>query len=113
MLRRGVGFAGLIAGPGAWAVSTQLNYALAPLTCGHTALIVALPALALIVLALMAGIVSWAAWRPRWLAGEMFTEEDGRAHKFVAGLGVLSAALFAFVILMQGTAVLVLNGCMR
>jgi hypothetical protein len=112
-LRSGVGVAGLIAGPGAWAVSTQLNYALAPLTCGRTTLIVGLPALALAVLAIIGGVISWAAWQPTWLRGEMFIEDDGRAHKFVAGLGVLSATLFAAVILMQGAAALVLNGCMK
>jgi hypothetical protein len=46
-------------------------------------------------------------------AAKMFTEADGRAHAFVAGLGVLSAALFALVIAVQGAAALVLDGCMK
>lgn len=34
--QRGYPSAGLIAGPAAWGVSTQLNYALVPLVCGST-----------------------------------------------------------------------------
>jgi hypothetical protein len=47
------------------------------------------------------------------MTAEIFTGEDGRAHKFVAALGALSAALFALVIVMQGISAFVLNGCMR
>jgi hypothetical protein len=121
-MREGVGVAGLVAGPGAWALSTQLNYALAPIACRYTTLVVGLPAAALVCLAVAGGILSWPAWQrhsqaPRsggaGMAAKIFTEEDGRAHKFVAALGVLSAALFALVIVMQGTSALVLNGCMR
>src|SRR5207248_422599 len=57
--REGVGVAGLIGGPAAWAVSTQLNYALAPLACRYTTLIIALPAAALVLLAVAGGFLSW------------------------------------------------------
>jgi hypothetical protein len=111
--RQGIGVAGLIAGPGAWAVSTQLNYALAPLACRYTTFIVAAPAAALTLLALGGGALSWPVWRPAWITDDLFRGEDGRAQKFFAGLGVLSAALFAVVIIMQGVAALVLDGCMK
>jgi hypothetical protein len=111
--RQGIGVAGLIAAPGAWAVSTQLNYALAPLACRYTTFIVAVPAAMLVLLALAGGALSWPAWRPAWITDDLFREEEGRAQKFVAGLGVLSAWLFALVILMQGVAGLLLDGCMK
>jgi hypothetical protein len=117
--REGVDVAGLIGGPAAWAVSTQLNYALAPLACRYTTLIIALPAAALVLLALAGGVLSWPAWQRHsgttgiMTTHAMFTQEDGRAQKFVAALGVLSAVLFAVVIIMQGVAALVLNGCMK
>jgi threonine/homoserine/homoserine lactone efflux protein len=147
-------------------VSTQLNYSLAPLTCGHSTLIVGLSAAALVLVALAGGILSWPVWQPfsshshakhreendrhsgaprsgepgihndrpgvmdsgsrpsasagmtvefqaARFAHAMFSDEDGRPHAFVAALGVLSAALFALVIAMQGAAALVLDGCMK
>ena len=96
-------WAGLFAGPIAWAVSTQLNYALASWECEHGKRIVPFVALGLAVLALLGGLLSWRSRK----AG------DGGTEQFLATLGVLAAALFALVILMQGAAGLILNGCLQ
>jgi hypothetical protein len=105
--------AGLIAGPGAWIVSTQLNYALAPHACGSRALLVALAALALVLPALAGATISWRAWRPHEPMHEAVTSGNGDARLFVAGIGVLAGVLFALVVAMQGMAALILDGCIR
>jgi len=108
-LQAGVPWAGLAAGPAAWAVSTQLNYALASWACARgAALVVAGLALLFVLAALGGGLLSWRAWRATPAAPR---EEGGRPHHFLAAIGILTAVLFALVILMQGVAGLVFSGC--
>jgi hypothetical protein len=110
-LRSGTSWAGLLSGPSAWAVSTQLNYSLVPLQCDDNITIVLPIALVLALLSLTGGMLSW---RARRRGGASFKQERTRGTEtFVADISILAAALFALVILMQGAASLILDGCLR
>jgi hypothetical protein len=108
--RLGLSWGGLFAGPLAWAASTQINYMLVPWQCAHGVPIVPTLAVVLAIVALAGGVLSW-----RSGGGEAGSrpEPEARTEHFVATLGVLAAALFALVILMQGLAGLILDGCVR
>ncbi len=108
----GVPWAGLAAGPTAWAVSTQLNYALANWSCEHQMRIVPILALALAAIALGGAFLSARAWRASG-PDQASLESEGTPRRFLAGMSLLMAVLFAVVILAQGSAGLVLNGCER
>jgi hypothetical protein len=96
--------AGLFAGPAAWFLSTQVNYALTPWVCAHQVRIVPAVALALAAVSLAGGFLSWRAHRS---AGA------SPANRFLAAIGIMMALLFAAVILVQGAAGLVFHGCER
>jgi len=98
----GIPWAGMLAGPAAWAISTQLNYALVDWQCRHQLPIIPFAALCLILLALVGLALSWRA-----------RKRQSDTERFVAMIGVLMAALFATVILMQGVASLILDECTR
>ena len=107
-------WAGLAAGPGAWAVATQLQYALTPWICAHEVNLVPVVALALAAVALAGAFVSWRVWNGAAVeASEMGAGVMEAPRPFLAGLSVLIGVLFAVVILTQGAAGLVLNGCER
>jgi hypothetical protein len=103
-LEKGIPSAGLYAGAAAWAVNTQLGYSLVPWACAHDARII-LPILAFTFAAFstMGGILSWRALAPA----------RPSASSLLARIGVLSAALFALAIALQGSAALALTGCER
>jgi hypothetical protein len=107
-------WAGLVSGPGAWIVSTQLNYALTPWICAHKMNLVPFIAVPLAAVALAGAFVSWRAWN-----GAAVAESEADAaileapRPFLAGVSMLLGVLFALAILTQGAAGLVLNGCER
>jgi hypothetical protein len=110
-LANGTSWAGLFSGPAAWAISTQGNYSLVPWECGQRISVVPYTALALAVLALVGGVLSWRAWKK---GGAAF--KDGRqatTERFVASISMMAACLFAAVILLQGAAALILDGCIQ
>jgi hypothetical protein len=93
---------GLTAGPLAWAVNTQLNYALTDWQCIHNAN-ATLPAAAVLALLALGGV----ALSARALQGE---PGSSRLLSVIGiGLGLLSAA----VILAQGAASVVIDPCAR
>ena len=107
-------WAGLAAGPGAWAASTQGNYAIVPWVCAHHSSLVPIVAVVLALIALAGAFVSWLSWSSE--AVEVIDVETSvapRPRAFLAGLGVFLGILFALIILTQGAAGLVLNGCER
>ena len=107
----GTSWAGLAAGPVAWAISTQLNYALVDWQCVHKVPVIPLAAFVLAVLALSGGALSWRAWRR---GGASFKpEREVDTERFVALIGMLTAALFSAVIQLQGAASLILDECLR
>ncbi|MBZ9742600.1 MULTISPECIES: hypothetical protein [unclassified Mesorhizobium] len=68
-------------------------------------------ALLLVLFSLLGGALSWRAKRE---GGAAFKPERTRdTERFVANLGMLSALLFALVIVMQGSAALILDKCLR
>ena len=92
-------------------MSTQFNYLLVPWQCAHAAPIVPASPLVLAALSLLGGALSWRAERS---GGATFKPERAvETERFVATLGMLAAALFALVILMQGSAGLIIDGCVR
>jgi hypothetical protein len=112
-LEKGWPAAGLFVSPAAWAISTELNFAIAHLNCTTQLPLVAISALVLALISLAAGWLSWRAWRQSpGLAGV----DDATAaapHRLLSGLGLCSAAIFTLVIAMQGVASLFLSGCER
>ncbi|ESX99598.1 hypothetical protein [Mesorhizobium sp. LNJC405B00] len=110
-LKKGTSWGGLLSGPMAWAISTQLNYALVPWQCNRQVPVVLPVALVLAALSLLGGALSWRAKRQ---GGAAFKPERTRStEQFVADLGMLAALLFALVIIMQGSAALILDECLR
>ena len=110
-VQRGTSWGGLLAGPLAWAVSTQFNYILVPWQCTRAAPIVPAVSLVLAALSLVGGAFSWRAERS---GGATFKpDREVETERFVATLGMLAAALFALVILMQGSAGLIIDSCIR
>ena len=103
--------AGLVLGPGAWAISTQANYVLAGLQCGWRVYPTPFVGLALALLALGGGVLSWRAWQAA--PAEREPQRSRETERFLAGLSLLSALLFASVILLQAIAGLVFTGCER
>ncbi|WP_245420497.1 MULTISPECIES: hypothetical protein [unclassified Mesorhizobium] len=92
-------------------MSTQLNYALVPWQCNRQVPVVLPVTLLLVLLSLLGGALSWQAKRQ---GGAAFKPERMRSTEdFVANLGMFSASLFALVIVMQGSAALILDGCLR
>lgn len=111
--KSGVPSAGLFAGPAAWAISTELNYALAGWICASGMQWVT-PALAALLTALgiFGALLSWRAWTNL----DAVPTADGTIpapRRLLAGIGVLSGVLFALVIATQGTAGFILQGCER
>jgi hypothetical protein len=102
--------AGLFAGALAWFVNTEANYALAGRLCGWNLPVVPLVSAAMLLLALGGGLVSWHALRLTWPAPE---GRGGSPARLLAGAGIIAAALFATVILIQGAAGIVFDGCER
>jgi hypothetical protein len=110
-LSTGTSWAGLLAGPSAWAISTQMNYALVGWQCRSQVPVIPFAALALLLVALAGGALSWRAWRHGGASSKPQRGLD--TERFVSMVGLLVAALFAAVILMQGMASLILDWCMR
>jgi hypothetical protein len=113
LMHRGVDWAGLAAGPAAWAISTQANYSLATAMCGFRFNVVPLLAGVLVLVALAGAVLSWRAWRTAAAAKELLAQEDGRPRLFLAVSSTIIALLFATVIATQGAAGLILSGCER
>lgn len=104
--------AGLVVPPLLWAVSTQLGLILPYVECGTPLKPAVILSFAAAAGSLAAGLVSW---RTRQPAGKA---DHGRAayplaRPFVAMLGGLAGALFAFALALQGLSSLMLTGCER
>lgn len=112
-LERGVPSAGLYAGPFAWFISTQGNYALVPWVCAHKLPVIPILAAVLIMVSLFGAVLSWRAFASSGAVPHGDSTGAGRPHRFVAVVGIMMAMLFALVILVQGAAGVVFDGCER
>jgi hypothetical protein len=65
----------------------------------------------LALLSLLGGVLSWRARRQG--SASFKPEREPHTGTFVATLSLLAAVLFALVIVMQGAAALILDGCVR
>ena len=104
--------AGIWLGPGAWLANTQLNYALVPWACAHGN-VAPLVALAMALVATTGGVLSWRALAALPARRSLEDSDSGQPRRMLAALGVALAALFGLVIVLQGAAALVLDGCLR
>ena len=107
-MRTAPAWAGLLAGPGAWAVATQLHYVLVPWACAHGIAWALVPALAASFAAL-AGAGAALSWQARRMAPA--EDEENQTHRFLGGLGAALALLFAGLILLQGLGGAFFTGC--
>ena len=113
LVTRGLPSAGLFAGPLAWFVSTQGNYALTPWMCANKTPVVPMLAAAMVAISLFGGFLSWRAFASASPLPHPDVTGAGRPHRFVAAIGIMMAVLFALVIAVQGMAGVVFNGCER
>lgn len=109
---RGLSWAGLVAGPGAWAASTQANYALATPQCMSGVSPTTWIAVLLALIALGAAGLSLLAYRHIEAQPEDGVRKP-RTEVFLSLVSVGMAVLFAAVILLQAFAGLVFTGCER
>ena len=112
-ISRGLPSAGIYAGPLAWLVDTQANYALVPWTCAHHLQLVPVVATVMAVVSLLGGLLSWRAYVTAAPTPPPDSSGGGRPHRFVALIGVAMSLLFAVIIVLHGAAGLVFHGCER
>jgi hypothetical protein len=113
LIAKGLPSAGLYAGPLAWFVSTQGNYALTPWMCANKTPVVPMLAAILVAISLFSGFLSWRAFARAGSAPDPDVTGAGRPRRFIAAVGIMMAVLFALVIAVHGIAGVVFNGCER
>jgi hypothetical protein len=113
ILRHGLPSAGLFAGPVAWFVAQGSKYASVPWVCANKIQLahpITIAAFAIVALG------AFLSWRALDYAGDARPPGDtggGAPHRFVAALGIGMALLFGLLILVQGSAALVVDACDR
>jgi len=105
--------AGLAMGPAAWAIDTQLNYALVQWACGRAWNPIPVIAGVLVLVSLAGAASSLLAWRRHNGPGMAMPEQDGHPRYLLSGIGVAAGLLFGIVIALQGLAGLLLGPCLR
>ncbi|TIW23277.1 MAG: hypothetical protein E5V65_01665 [Mesorhizobium sp.] len=108
-IRNGISWAGLASGPTAWAVSLQLDYAIADWQCHAGFRPTALFSLLAAAAALAGTLLSWRALRHASYGTS--PPLQARARHFLAGTSVGIGALFALAMLAQMAAGLIFSGC--
>jgi hypothetical protein len=108
-----VSWSGLAVGPAAWAIDTQLNYALVDWACAKGWNPTPAIAAVLTLISLAAAASSFVAWQRHDGPGMPIPEQDGHPRQLLSGIGVAAGVLFAVVIALQGLAGLMLGPCLR
>jgi hypothetical protein len=100
-------WSGLLVAAALWAVNTQLGQILPYLDCQRQARYSAILSFVGAAIACLSGAISWRS------IGHNGMSQPRRTWIFVGSMSVLAALVFAFALLMQGLAGLVLSGCER
>jgi hypothetical protein len=109
--RRSLGAAaGLFVGPAAWIANNQLSYSLVGLACETRLPLAPMFALALAATALGGASLSFRSWRHDPPDAQA---QGGEPIRLLGGVGALAGLLFSLVILLQGSAGLLLDPCTR
>jgi hypothetical protein len=98
-------WAGLITGPVAWAISTQLNFALVSWQCVNRVYPVPWIGVLLALVSLAGGLVS--------LQYRRQADPSETSLRFASLVAALTSLLFMLIILLQGFAGLIFTGCER
>jgi len=102
-------FAGMAAGPLAWACSTQLGQILPYVDCGRRLSLLVLSAFSLAEISLVGAYLSWCCRT----APQSLGTTGAETRLFSQHLSALMGVLFGFALLLQGAATIVLNPCER
>jgi hypothetical protein len=105
--------AGILAGPGAWAVNTQANYALTSWFCAGHLYVLLLIGLALAAVAAGGGSFSLSVKNRYREVPKPNASTAGEPRHVIANVGFFCGTLFALIILTQTAAGLFLSGCER
>ena len=107
-----VPWAGLAAGPVAWAVNHQLTYMVVPWVCAGGVNLIPLLALLFAALAAAGAFISWGSLGA---AEEVVAESHAGGHprRMLAAVSILLASLLTLLLLIQGAAALVIDACAR
>lgn len=103
--------AGVFAGPLAWLLSLQASYSLVPWVCAHKLQMTHPITLVSLAISISGAYLSWRALSASNQATG--SASGGEPYRFLAGVGTLISLLFTLVILFQGSAAFILNGCER
>ncbi|MBB4187029.1 hypothetical protein [Sinorhizobium terangae] len=96
-------YAGLLLACGAWAINTQLGQILPYADCGAGVSWSTVASFVAVAVALAGTLVSHARFGP----------SEPRAILFIAKLNVLAGLAFAFALLLQAAAAMLLDPCLR
>jgi len=110
---RGVPSAGIYAGPTAWLIDTQFNYAAVPWVCAHQVPLIPIFAGVMAALRLFGGFLFWRGYATSAPTPLPDSTGAGRPHRFLALMGIAIALLFTAIILLHGAAAFVFHGCER
>jgi hypothetical protein len=103
---------GILAGPVAWLVSFEINFALAPWACvNQQKILLYIVSLIAFIISAASGILAWSEWKQ---LGSEWPGEGGGAvprGRIMAIGGMLMSALFCLVILAQAVPALMLGVC--
>jgi hypothetical protein len=99
---------GLVVAPALWALNMQAGQILPYDDCASGMHLSGIVPLVSVLVASGSALVSWRAGTP-----PKMEEGAARPLRFVATLSTLAALLFAFALLLQGAAGLMLTGCER
>jgi hypothetical protein len=103
---------GILAGPTAWAINTQANYALASWFCAGHLFALLVIGLSLAAVSLGGGLVSFLLFKNGDLSRPT-SSTAGEPRRALAGVGFFCGILFALIILVQASAGFLLSGCER
>jgi hypothetical protein len=103
---------GLLVAPAAFLLNLEVSYALVPTACSsRNHLLTHVVHLVCLLLVVFGGLTAWRCWKA---TGETWPAGEGgplARSRFMAGLGWLTSALFALVILAQWIPSFILDPC--